>query len=157
MNLSPQSAYEEKYFLLIRVLCVMTTERFSFWQLCTLSWDPSFYTEERSTGHALRDNIFSSFIYMYIISIYLTCRAFWITKCFSSETWWMNCFNFFPENKKKIKGRMYLYRVAAINPEFFPSYFQMTQHSWKSSNLIEVKTNLHRYISRIILCIKTAH
>ena len=50
----------------------------------------------------------------------------------------------------------YIYRVAAINPEFFSSYFQMTQHSWKSSNLIEVKTNLHRYISRIILCIKTA-
>ena len=50
----------------------------------------------------------------------------------------------------------HMYRVAAINPEFFSSYFQMTQHSWKSSNLIEVKTNLHRYISRIILCIKTA-
>jgi hypothetical protein len=28
--------------------------------------------------------------------------------------------------KKKI-----VYRVAAINPEFFSSYFQMTQHSWK--------------------------
>ena len=109
MNLSPQSAYEEKYFLLIRVLCVMTTERFSFWQLCTLSWDPSFYTEERSTGHALRDNIFSSFIYMYIISIFLTCRAFWITKCFPSETWWMNCFNFFQKTKKKSKGRILIY------------------------------------------------
>jgi hypothetical protein len=30
-------------------------------------------------------------------------------------------------------------------------YFQMTQHSWKSSDLIEVKANLHRYISRISL------
>ncbi len=49
-----------------------------------------------------------------------------------------------------------LYRVAAINPEFFSSYFQMTQHSWKSSDLIEVKANLQRYISRIILFIKTA-
>ncbi len=48
-----------------------------------------------------------------------------------------------------------MYRVAAINPEFF-SYFQMTQHSWKSSDLIEVKANLHRYISRIIFFIKTA-
>ncbi len=48
------------------------------------------------------------------------------------------------------------YRVAAINPELFSSYFQMTQHSWKSSDLIEVKANLHMYISRIILFIKTA-
>ncbi len=48
------------------------------------------------------------------------------------------------------------YRVAAINPEFFSSYFQMTQHSWKSSDLIEVKANLHRYISRIIFFIKTS-
>jgi len=48
------------------------------------------------------------------------------------------------------------YRVAAINPELFSSYFQMTQHSWKSSDLIEVKANLQRYISRIILFIKTA-
>ncbi len=46
--------------------------------------------------------------------------------------------------------------VAAINAEFFSSYFQMTQHSWKSSDLIEVKANLQRYISRIILFIKTA-
>ncbi len=49
-----------------------------------------------------------------------------------------------------------LYRVAAINPEFFSSYFQMTQHRWKKSELIEVKTNLYWYISRIILFIKTA-
>ncbi len=49
-----------------------------------------------------------------------------------------------------------MYRVAAINPEFFSSYFQMTQHSWKSSDLIEAKANLQRYISRIILFIKTA-
>jgi hypothetical protein len=32
----------------------------------------------------------------------------------------------------------------------------MTQHSWKLSDLIEVKANLQRYISRIILFIKTA-
>ncbi len=32
----------------------------------------------------------------------------------------------------------------------------MTQHSWKSSDFIEVKTNLQRCISRIILFIKTA-
>jgi len=50
----------------------------------------------------------------------------------------------------------FIYRVAAINPEFFSSYFQMTQHSWKSSDLIEVKANLQRHISRIILFIKTA-
>ncbi len=49
-----------------------------------------------------------------------------------------------------------IYRVAAINPEFFSSYFQMTQHSWYSSDLIELKVNLHRYISRIIFFIKTA-
>ncbi len=36
------------------------------------------------------------------------------------------------------------YRVAAINPEFFTSYFEMTQHSWKSSDFIEVKTNVHK-------------
>ncbi len=48
-----------------------------------------------------------------------------------------------------------MYRVAAINPEFFSFYFQMTQHSWKSSDLIEVKANLQRYILRIILFIKT--
>ncbi len=51
---------------------------------------------------------------------------------------------------------MITYRVAAINPEFFSSYFQMTQHSWKSSDLFEVKANLRRYISRIIWFIKTA-
>ncbi len=38
----------------------------------------------------------------------------------------------------------------------FSSYFQMTQHSWKSYDLIEVKANLHRYISKIIFYIKTA-
>jgi hypothetical protein len=32
----------------------------------------------------------------------------------------------------------------------------MTQHSWKSSDLIEVKANFHTFISRIILFIKTA-
>ncbi len=48
------------------------------------------------------------------------------------------------------------YRVAAINPEFFSSCFQMTQHSLKSSDSIEVKANLHSYISRIILFVKTA-
>ncbi len=32
----------------------------------------------------------------------------------------------------------------------------MTQHSWKSSDLIEVKANFHRHISRIIFFIKTA-
>ncbi len=32
----------------------------------------------------------------------------------------------------------------------------MTQHSWKSSDLIEVKANLHRYTSRISFFIKTA-
>ncbi len=32
-----------------------------------------------------------------------------------------------------------IYRVAAINPEFFSSYFQMTQHSLKSSDLFELK------------------
>ncbi len=48
------------------------------------------------------------------------------------------------------------YRVAAINREFFSSYFQMTQHSWKSSDLFEEKANLRRYISRIILFVKTA-
>jgi hypothetical protein len=32
----------------------------------------------------------------------------------------------------------------------------MTQHSRKSSDLIEVKANLHRYISRIILFINSA-
>ncbi len=53
-------------------------------------------------------------------------------------------------------GYTMIYRVAAINPEFFSSYFQMTQHSWESSDLIEVKANLHRYKSRIILFIKTA-
>jgi hypothetical protein len=49
-----------------------------------------------------------------------------------------------------------VYRVAAINPEFSSSYFQMKQHGWKSSDLIEVKANLHKYISRIILFFKTA-
>jgi hypothetical protein len=48
------------------------------------------------------------------------------------------------------------YRVAAINPEFFSSLFQMTQHSWKSSELIEVITNSYTYKSRIILFLKTA-
>ena len=51
---------------------------------------------------------------------------------------------------------MITYRVAAINPEFFSSYFQMTQHSWKSSDLFELKANLLRYILRIILFIKIA-
>ncbi len=32
----------------------------------------------------------------------------------------------------------------------------MNQHSWKTSDFIEVKTNLQRYISGIILIIKTA-
>ncbi len=32
----------------------------------------------------------------------------------------------------------------------------MTQNSWNTSDLIEVKTNLQKYISRIILFIKTA-
>jgi hypothetical protein len=45
--------------------------------------------------------------------------------------------------------------VAAIIPEFFSSYFEMTQHSWKSSDFIELKTNVRRYIYRIVLFIKT--
>jgi hypothetical protein len=48
------------------------------------------------------------------------------------------------------------YTVAAINPEFFSSYFSMTQHRLKTSYFIEAKTNLQRYISRIIVFIKTA-
>jgi hypothetical protein len=50
-----------------------------------------------------------------------------------------------------------IYRVAAINPDCFSlSFFYMTQHSWKTSDFIEVKTNMQRYKSRIILFIKTA-
>jgi hypothetical protein len=56
----------------------------------------------------------------------------------------------------KVKVSLYDYRVAAINPEFFSSYFKMTQHSWKSSDFIKVKRNLQGYILRIILFIKTA-
>jgi hypothetical protein len=48
------------------------------------------------------------------------------------------------------------YTAAVINPEFFSSYFSMTQQRWKTSDFIEAKTNLHRYISRIILFIKIA-
>jgi hypothetical protein len=37
------------------------------------------------------------------------------------------------------QNSLQIYRVAAINPEFFSSFFYMGQHSWKSSDFIEVK------------------
>jgi hypothetical protein len=45
------------------------------------------------------------------------------------------------EPVRRLEGH---YRVAAINPELFSSYFEMTQHSCKLSDFIEVKTNLQR-------------
>jgi hypothetical protein len=48
------------------------------------------------------------------------------------------------------------YRVAGINPEFLTCFFEMTQHSWKPPDFIEVKTGWQRNIMRIGLFNKNA-
>jgi hypothetical protein len=39
--------------------------------------------------------------------------------------------------------------VAAINPEFYKYFLKLTQHSWKSSDFIKIKTHKQRNILRI--------
>ncbi len=47
------------------------------------------------------------------------------------------------------KERLRVYRVAAINPEFLFSFFDMTHYSWKPYDFIELKTGWQRNILRI--------
>jgi hypothetical protein len=61
-----------------------------------------------------------------------------------------------PKQKPGGRGGLRHIQGGSDKSGIFSSYFQMTQHSWKSSDLIEVKANLQRYISRILLIIKTA-
>ncbi len=49
-----------------------------------------------------------------------------------------------------------LYRVAAINPEFSFSFFDLTHHSWKPYDFIELKTGWQKNILRINSYNKTA-
>ncbi len=100
---------KNNFFLLIRVLCVMTTERFSFWQLCSVLFHGILHFTQRR-----------GLLVMHCVIIYSHLLCTCISSPYSSHVepfeslsvfqakhgeWIVSIF--FPE--KKIKGRILIY------------------------------------------------